>query len=170
MVIDRGDLPNIRQDLPDVSIALRFGTYDILHSGHQNGIDFAASQADILVVGIMPDEYVRRVKGPGRPLNNETYRVDAIADAEGVDYSFIGAQGFIGAIRTLQALRPATYVEGAEHARNLRKLKSGILGLLGVDYTVHEDSATGSSSMIISRCGRHGELYHSNLSFALGEE
>lgn len=150
MIVGSRELRSIRSDHRNETIALRLGCYDVLHFGHQNGINVASSVADILVVGIMPDEYVRREKGHDRPINPAEKRILAIDNAEGVDYSFIAGAGRIALARTLMALRPNAYVEGSEHAGGRAKVM--FLGALGIDYII-DNQKHGSSSAMISSYG-----------------
>jgi bifunctional ADP-heptose synthase (sugar kinase/adenylyltransferase) len=65
---------------------------------------------DILVVTVTPDVYVD--KGPGRPVFNESLRVDSIAALECVDY--VAINKWPTAEKTLLLLRPDIYVKGQE--------------------------------------------------------
>ena len=63
------------------------GTFDILHPGHLAMLLFARQQGDWLLVGIDSDQRVRRLKGPGRPINNQHERqlmLEAIRWVDGV--------------------------------------------------------------------------------------
>ncbi|CAN5143582.1 hypothetical protein BH09BAC2_BH09BAC2_16480 [soil metagenome] len=55
------------------------GVFDIIHLGHLKLLSKAASFADILIVGINSDASVKRLKGEGRPLNDENTRALMIA-------------------------------------------------------------------------------------------
>lgn len=50
------------------------GVHDILHRGHVSALEFAKCLGHKLIVGINSDESVRRLKGEGRPINNENDR------------------------------------------------------------------------------------------------
>ena len=50
------------------------GCFDILHEGHIFSLSAAAKEGDILIVAINTDKSVRKLKGPGRPVNNEHSR------------------------------------------------------------------------------------------------
>lgn len=55
------------------------GCFDILHLGHVDYLAKAADQGDILVVGLNTDASVQRLKGPDRPVNNQTARAQLLA-------------------------------------------------------------------------------------------
>jgi D-beta-D-heptose 7-phosphate kinase/D-beta-D-heptose 1-phosphate adenosyltransferase len=50
------------------------GTFDILHRGHIEMLEYARSLGDHLMVCIDTDARVKQLKGPGRPINNQTDR------------------------------------------------------------------------------------------------
>lgn len=169
MIVNSGELPNIRRNFEESRIALRFGTYDVLHSGHKEGLEYAAEKADILVVGVMPDEYVSKIKGPERPINPIDRRIAAIDEAEAVDYSFVSPRTSLGVIAVMRTLRPDIYIEGREHAERTAMLKAGLLGVLGVEYAIHDHSRYESSSSMLAHFGREEAIAISGLNFCLRE-
>lgn len=169
MVIESDDLGHIRHDLEDATIALRFGAYDILHVGHRESLAYAATLADILVVGVLPDDYLSRKKGHDRPLIPECERAASVAEAESVSYSFVAPGSTLGLARAMHALRPDVYVEPREHASTARLLKTGYLRLLGIDYVIDNRHSTESSSLIIERLGRAGAIACSSFDFRLDD-
>ena len=50
------------------------GTFDILHPGHVQLLNYARSLGDSLLVAIDGDQRVRELKGSGRPINSEDDR------------------------------------------------------------------------------------------------
>ena len=50
------------------------GTFDIIHRGHIEMLNFARQQGDWLTVAIDCDERVKSLKGPKRPINSEIDR------------------------------------------------------------------------------------------------
>jgi rfaE bifunctional protein nucleotidyltransferase chain/domain len=61
------------------TIAFTNGCFDILHQGHIASLSDAAREADILVVGLNSDESTTRLKGPGRPVNDQHARSIVLA-------------------------------------------------------------------------------------------
>lgn len=163
MIIDSKELAAVRADHKDQTIALRLGCYDILHYGHQKGIDFAASQAEILAIGVMSDEYIEERKGR-ISINGVEDRIKAIDVAPGVNYSFVMSNvGMRAVMRTLLQLHPDVYVEGDEHGA--KASRSLLLGALGVKYVVDHVSKVASSSDIISQLGSTEAARVSGLDF-----
>lgn len=58
------------------------GCFDILHRGHIEYLAKAAEFGDKLIVGINSDDSVRRIKGEGRPVQDQYARALAIASLE----------------------------------------------------------------------------------------
>jgi D-beta-D-heptose 7-phosphate kinase / D-beta-D-heptose 1-phosphate adenosyltransferase len=58
------------------------GCFDLLHAGHVATLRAARSLGDCLVVCLNSDDSVRRLKGPGRPLQPEADRA-AVLEALG---------------------------------------------------------------------------------------
>lgn len=61
------------------------GCFDIIHPGHVTYLRQARSRGDVLLVGINDDDSVRRLKGPGRPVNPVEDRAAVLAALEMVD-------------------------------------------------------------------------------------
>jgi D-beta-D-heptose 7-phosphate kinase/D-beta-D-heptose 1-phosphate adenosyltransferase len=55
------------------------GVFDILHEGHIASLSEAAAEGHILIVGVNTDSSVKRLKGDGRPVNNENSRALLLA-------------------------------------------------------------------------------------------
>ncbi len=62
------------------------GCFDILHPGHMEVLEQAASMGDILVVGINTDESVKRLKGPSRPVQDLESRASVLSCIRFVDF------------------------------------------------------------------------------------
>tara|TARA_B100000427_G_scaffold52244_1_gene40149 strand:- start:781 stop:1200 length:420 start_codon:yes stop_codon:yes gene_type:complete len=60
------------------------GTFDILHRGHLELLNYAKSLGDV-IVGIDTDECVREKKGPTRPIHNQEERKFFLENLKSVD-------------------------------------------------------------------------------------
>lgn len=61
------------------------GCYDLLHPGHIRLLEQARSLGDVLVLALNTDASVARMKGPSRPLIDESERAELAASLEAVD-------------------------------------------------------------------------------------
>lgn len=71
------------------TIVLVGGVFDILHYGHVRFLEAAKKQGDTLMVALEPDRKVKKIKGDGRPVNNEKIRAQVVAALSCVDYVVI---------------------------------------------------------------------------------
>lgn len=65
------------------------GTFDIIHRGHIEMLNFARQQGDWLTVAIDGDERVKSLKGPKRPINSENERWFLLMNLKPVNEVFI---------------------------------------------------------------------------------
>jgi rfaE bifunctional protein nucleotidyltransferase chain/domain len=65
------------------------GTFDILHRGHIEMLNYARSLGDHLLVCIDSDRRVRELKGDLRPINNEQDRKLHLQNLKAVDQVWI---------------------------------------------------------------------------------
>src|ERR1700727_1151943 len=67
------------------TVAFTNGCFDILHQGHIASLSDAAREADFLIVGLNSDASTCRLKGEGRPINNQNARAIVMASLLMVD-------------------------------------------------------------------------------------
>lgn len=67
-------------------IVMTNGCFDILHAGHVQYLKEAASLGDKLIVAVNSDDSVSRLKGPTRPINPLSQRMDVLAGLKSVDW------------------------------------------------------------------------------------
>ncbi|MBI3452495.1 MAG: D-glycero-beta-D-manno-heptose-7-phosphate kinase [Rhodospirillales bacterium] len=89
------------------------GCFDLIHPGHVSLMKQAKAACDRLVVGINSDASVRRLKGDGRPVQNEAARAAVLASLTGVDLVVIFAEDTPRAL--IEGLRPDVLVKGADY-------------------------------------------------------
>lgn len=66
-------------------IVYTYGVFDLLHPGHVILLERAKALGDFLVVGIVADEPVRKLKGKDRPVMSQKDRLELIKALRCVD-------------------------------------------------------------------------------------
>lgn len=89
------------------------GCFDLLHLGHLNTLREARGLGSCLWIGLNSDASVRRLKGLGRPLNDEKTRALQLAALEAVD--FITVFDDATPQKWLELVRPAVHVKGGDY-------------------------------------------------------
>ncbi len=89
------------------------GCFDILHPGHVSLIAQARAHCDMLILGLNSDASVRRLKGAGRPVNDERARAHVLAALAGVDAVVIFDEDT--PLSLIRRLRPDLLVKGADY-------------------------------------------------------
>ena len=95
------------------TIAFTNGCFDILHQGHIASLSDAAREADVLIVGLNSDLSARRLKGPGRPVNDEHARATVIAALLMVDAVTLFDEDT--PLNLINTIRPDVLVKGGDY-------------------------------------------------------
>jgi rfaE bifunctional protein nucleotidyltransferase chain/domain len=89
------------------------GTFDILHRGHIELLNFARQQGDSLLVAIDTDQRVKELKGEDRPINNQEDRKFHLANLKAVDsVCFFDSKDEL--IELMKHWKPDVYVKGSD--------------------------------------------------------
>jgi D-beta-D-heptose 7-phosphate kinase / D-beta-D-heptose 1-phosphate adenosyltransferase len=89
------------------------GCFDVLHAGHVQLLEGARRLGDHLVVCLNSDDSVRRLKGPGRPLNPAEDRMAVLSSLACVDGVVVFDDDTPS--RALATFRPHLFVKGADY-------------------------------------------------------
>lgn len=100
----------LRSRTKNLTVVATNGCFDILHIGHIRSLQKAKSLGNILAVGLNSDQSVKKLKGLGRPINNENYRAEMLAALSCVDIVTIFQEET--AEKFLEILKPNIYVKG----------------------------------------------------------
>jgi D-beta-D-heptose 7-phosphate kinase/D-beta-D-heptose 1-phosphate adenosyltransferase len=100
----------------DQRIGFTNGCFDILHPGHIKVLAQARAACDRLVVGLNSDASVKRLKGAGRPVQNENARAEVLAALEAVDLVVIFPQDT--PLELIRRVRPSVLVKGGDYRRD----------------------------------------------------
>jgi D-beta-D-heptose 7-phosphate kinase/D-beta-D-heptose 1-phosphate adenosyltransferase len=90
------------------------GCFDLLHPGHVHLLEQARSWCDRLVVGVNADTSVKRLKGPGRPIQQEAARAAVLASLSTVDLVTVFDEDT--PVELIRLLRPDVLVKGADYS------------------------------------------------------
>jgi D-beta-D-heptose 7-phosphate kinase/D-beta-D-heptose 1-phosphate adenosyltransferase len=97
----------------DFRLVFSNGVFDLLHSGHIASLEAARALGDCLVVGVNSDASVRRLKGPGRPLQREVDRARILAALRCVDAVTVFDEDTPAAL--IERVLPDVLVKGADY-------------------------------------------------------
>jgi D-beta-D-heptose 7-phosphate kinase / D-beta-D-heptose 1-phosphate adenosyltransferase len=90
------------------------GCFDLLHPGHVGMLEAARRLGDCLVVLLNADDSVRRLKGPGRPIQTVADRAAMLRALACVDEVVVFDDDT--PIAALERLRPDVFVKGADYS------------------------------------------------------
>ncbi len=91
------------------------GCFDLVHPGHISLLTQARARCDRLVVGLNADASVRRLKGDGRPVQDETARAIVLASLAAVDLVVMFAEDTPDNL--IRQIRPDILIKGADYKR-----------------------------------------------------
>ncbi len=89
------------------------GCFDILHRGHVEYLAKAASEGDVLIIGLNTDASVKRLKGPSRPVQDEKSRALILAAL-----SFVHAVVYFDEdtpYNLIQLVQPDVLIKGGDY-------------------------------------------------------
>jgi D-beta-D-heptose 7-phosphate kinase/D-beta-D-heptose 1-phosphate adenosyltransferase len=92
------------------------GCFDILHPGHVKVLTAARGACDRLIVGLNSDASVKRLKGDGRPVQDERARSEVLAALEAVDLVVIFEEDT--PVKLITRIKPSVLVKGGDYTRD----------------------------------------------------
>jgi len=88
------------------------GCFDILHIGHARYLYAAREMGDFLIVAMNSDRSVKAIKGPDRPIMNQSERSEMLASLECVDMVVIFDED--NPLEVIRYLMPDILVKGGD--------------------------------------------------------
>ena len=125
------------------------GCFDLLHAGHVSYLEQARNMGDCLVVAVNSDASLRRLKGPGRPLNPLDRRMAVLAGLAAVDWVLPFDEDTPEAL--LRALRPEVLVKGGDYTRKEDIVGWRIVEAYGGEVRIAERVGDASTSAMLDR-------------------
>jgi rfaE bifunctional protein nucleotidyltransferase chain/domain len=90
------------------------GCFDLLHLGHIDYLSKAADEGDVLIVGVNTDASTSKLKGPHRPINNETQRSMILASLSFIDAVVLFNEDT--PYELIKLAQPDVLIKGADYA------------------------------------------------------
>lgn len=91
------------------------GCFDLLHRGHIYLLSRARELGDVLVVGLNTDRSVTKLKGPGRPVNDQMARAEVLGGLAFVDYIILFDEDT--PLELITALGPDILIKGGDYRK-----------------------------------------------------
>lgn len=95
------------------TIVFTNGCFDLLHLGHVSYLEEASKLGHRLVIGLNSDLSVRKLKGEGRPVMDETSRGRVLAGLEYVDGVILFDEDT--PYNLIETIRPEVLVKGGDY-------------------------------------------------------
>ena len=125
------------------------GCFDLLHPGHLRTLEAARRLGDCLIVCLNGDGSVRRLKGPGRPVNPAHDRARLLLGLSCVNAVTVFDEDT--PVAALETIRPQVFVKGGDYA-GMEIAEADALATWGGRVVVLPLVAGRSTTRMIDRC------------------
>ena len=122
------------------------GCFDIIHAGHVDYLKKARELGDVLIVGLNTDDSVRRIKGAGRPVNNENDRAVVLDSLRFVDYVIFFDEDT--PYKLINKIQPGILVKGGDYSIETIIGADIVLGIGGKVITIPLSEGKSTSGLI----------------------
>jgi D-beta-D-heptose 7-phosphate kinase/D-beta-D-heptose 1-phosphate adenosyltransferase len=129
------------------------GCFDVLHRGHTSYLRQAKQLGDVLIVALNGDDSVRRLKGPGRPVNPATDRANVLAALACVDYVTVFETDT--PIPLIDRLRPDVYTKGGDYTPEMLE-ETAVVHAYGGEVTILGYVPAQSTTAVVDRIRSSG--------------
>ena len=117
------------------------GTFDILHVGHVQMLNYAKSLGEYLLVAIDTDQRVQELKGASRPINNQEDRKCMLLNLKSVDeVVFFNSKEEL--INIIKEYNPGIMVKGSDYHHSSVVGQANIPQVVFYDRTEHSTTKT----------------------------
>ncbi|MBN8222429.1 MAG: D-glycero-beta-D-manno-heptose 1-phosphate adenylyltransferase [Spirochaetes bacterium] len=126
------------------------GCFDLVHSGHVQLLAQARALGDYLVLGLNSDRSVKALKGPSRPVNNETDRARILAQLPYIDAVVIFDEDT--PIELMKKIQPDIQVKGGDYIKE-KLPEYAVMRELGKEIVILPFRKGYSTTGILARSG-----------------
>ncbi len=138
-----------------LTVGFANGCFDLLHAGHISLIRQASEGCDRLIVALNSDASVKRLKGPTRPIQDETVRAAVMGAIKGVSAVVVFDEDT--PLELIKALQPDVLIKGADYAENAI-VGADIVRARGGRVILAELSQGQSTSKLIAKANLGAKL------------
>jgi len=129
------------------------GCFDLLHPGHLKVLAEARAACDRLVVGLNSDTSAKRLKGDGRPIQDEMARGQLLAALEAVDLVAIFEEDT--PLELIRRVRPQVLVKGGDYTKD-QVVGREIVEAAGGEVLIVETLPGRSTTRLVERSKKPG--------------
>jgi D-beta-D-heptose 7-phosphate kinase/D-beta-D-heptose 1-phosphate adenosyltransferase len=129
------------------------GCFDLLHPGHLKVLAEARAACDRLVVGLNSDASTRRLKGAGRPIQDERARGQLLAALEAVDLVAIFDDDT--PVELIRRVRPQVLVKGGDYTKD-QVVGREIVEASGGEVVIVDTLPDRSTTRLVERSKKQG--------------
>lgn len=134
-----------------LTVGIANGCFDLLHPGHVALIRQAATSCDRLIMALNSDASVRRLKGPLRPLQDESARAAVIGAIKGVSAVVLFAEDT--PLELIRALQPDVIVKGSDYTED-QVVGADVVKARGGRVVLVDLAPGHSTSNLVAAAGR----------------
>jgi D-beta-D-heptose 7-phosphate kinase/D-beta-D-heptose 1-phosphate adenosyltransferase len=134
-----------------LSVGFANGCFDLIHPGHVSLIGQAAAVCDRLIMALNSDASVKRLKGPSRPIQDETARAAVMGAIKGVAAVVIFDEDT--PLQAIEALQPDVLIKGADYTID-KVVGADIVQKRGGRVVLAQLSPGQSTSRLVAAGGR----------------
>ncbi len=122
------------------------GCFDVLHVAHVRFLEKSKRLGTALVVGLNSDRVVSLIKGPGRPVHNQNYRMEILRALRCVD----GVRIFdeLVPVELMRELQPEFYTKGDRHSPSAGREIECLREFNGKLIVIPEDEGISTTKII----------------------
>lgn len=146
-----------QMDARGEKLVLTNGCFDLLHAGHVRYLQAARGLGEALAVALNGDESVRALKGPKRPVNEESDRAEVLAALACVDFVTIFHEPRLTGV--IAEVKPHVYAKGGDYTiESLDAEERAALGAAGAEVRILPLVTGRSTSAMLARvAGMNGD-------------
>ena len=89
------------------------GCFDLLHRGHLDLLNKSSKYGDVLIVGLNSDSSIKKIKGPSRPIENESIRSQRLMELDYVDNVILFKE--LTPRKLISEIKPDVLIKGGDY-------------------------------------------------------